>query len=211
MAEIQDKQYNAIITERLKEATSGDNIEIPRHTIQICSDLTDGPIPGLSIDYEKFELSCDWKEMFTIFWSEVQMTSDITHDWVKNQETWMKGLKAKVQSGQLDMGAMMMEAMTGFANSNQNAAKEARRHRIKLLIQKTYPERKGYEIDEEKEKNILKELGKKRQIYSMIDDSGDEDEDAESEEISGSEDEWEDDDDDDDVNSNEESRSHGHS
>ena len=185
-------EYKAIVAKRLKEATDGARIESPPHTIQICSDLTDGPIPGLSIDYETFELSCDWKEMFTIFWSEVQMTSNITRDWVENQETWMKGLKAKVQSGQLDIGAMMKEAMTGFANSNQNAAKEARRHRIKLLVQKKFPGMNDYEVDEEEEKELLKALGQKRQIFSMMDDSEDDSEDDESEEESGSEDEWED-------------------
>lgn len=192
---------------RLKEAASGDNIVRAQHTIQICSDLTDGPIPGLSFDYETIELSCDWKEMFTIFWSEVQMTSNITREWVNNQETWMKGLKAKVQSGQLDMGAMIMEAMAGFANSNQNAAKEARRHRIKLLIKKTYPESEDFKIDEVEEKKILNELGKKRQVYGMMDDFEDDDEDEEdgygddededSEDNSGSADEWEDEEDDD--------------
>ena len=192
---------------RLKEAASGDNIVRAQHTIQICSDLTDGPIPGLSFDYETIELSCDWKEMFTIFWSEVQMTSNITREWVNNQETWMKGLKAKVQSGQLDMGAMIMEAMAGFANSNQNAAKEARRHRIKLLIKKTYPESEDFKIDEVEEEKILNELGKKRQVYGMMDDFEDDDEDEEdgygddededSEDNSGSADEWEDEEDDD--------------
>jgi len=139
------------------------------------------------------------------------MTSNITNDWVKNQETWMKGLKAKVQSGQLDMGAMMMEAMTGFTNSNQNAAKAARRHRIKLLYRKTHPEMGDYEVDEENEKEILKELGQKREFYSMMDDSGDEDEDEESEEISGSEDEWEDEEDDDAYSDEEEAVGNGHS
>lgn len=192
---------------RLKEAAFGDNIVRAQHTIQICSDLTDGPIPGLSFDYETIELSCNWKEMFTIFWSEVQMTSNITREWVNNQETWMKGLKAKVQSGQLDMGAMIMEAMAGFANSNQNAAKEARRHRIKLLIKKTYPESEDFKIDEVEEEKILNELGKKRQVYGMMDDFEDDDEDEEdgygddededSEDNSGSADEWEDEEDDD--------------
>jgi len=195
------------VATRLKEAASGDNIVRAQHTIQICSDLTDGPIPGLSFDYETIELSCDWKEMFTIFWSEVQMTSNITREWVNNQETWMKGLKAKVQSGQLDMGAMIMEAMAGFANSNQNAAKEARRHRIKLLIKKTYPESEDFKIDEVEEEKILNELGKKRQVYGMMDDFEDDDEDEEdgygddededSEDNSGSADEWEDEEDDD--------------
>jgi len=195
------------VATRLKEAAFGDNIVRAQHTIQICSDLTDGPIPGLSFDYETIELSCNWKEMFTIFWSEVQMTSNITREWVNNQETWMKGLKAKVQSGQLDMGAMIMEAMAGFANSNQNAAKEARRHRIKLLIKKTYPESEDFKIDEVEEEKILNELGKKRQVYGMMDDFEDDDEDEEdgygddededSEDNSGSADEWEDEEDDD--------------
>jgi len=191
------------VATRLKEAAFGDNIVRAQHTIQICSDLTDGPIPGLSFDYETIELSCNWKEMFTIFWSEVQMTSNITREWVNNQETWMKGLKAKVQSGQLDMGAMIMEAMAGFANSNQNAAKEARRHRIKLLIKKTYPESEDFKIDEVEEEKILNELGKKRQVYGMMDDFEDDedgygdDEDEDSEDNSGSADEWEDEEDDD--------------
>lgn len=206
------EEYKNIVAQRLKEATYEDGFEFPQHTIQICSDLTDGPIPSLSINYDSFELSCDWKEMYTIFWSEVQMTSNITGDWVKNQESWMMGLKAEVQSGQLNIESMMMQALNGFASSNQDAGKTARRRRIKILTKRKYPEMDDYELDEDEEKGILKALNEKRRIYStlmMHDEEDDDEQDDSDEDGESAEDEWVDEDEEEESNSMD-GHSHAH-
>ncbi|KAG9239897.1 hypothetical protein BJ878DRAFT_7520 [Calycina marina] len=191
-----DDEHKAIVEGRLREATAGDKIEFPQNTIQIRRDLTDGPVPSLAIDYEIFELSCDWREMFTIFWSEVRLTSNLTRDWVEKQEAWMNTMKAEVTSGQMDMGTMMMQAMNGFARSNKSAARTARRLRYKRMIQRTHPEMTDFTINKDEERRILKELGQKREAAAMMDMSDDEKEDDEEEE-----DEWDDEDDADDVHS----------
>lgn len=198
IADLND-DFKDTVTQRLKEATEGDGIEFPQHTLQIRRDLTDGPIPGLSMNCETFELSCDWREMFTIFWSEVRMTSKLTRDWVAEQEVWMNEMKGKIARGQMDVGTMMMRAMNGFATSNQSAAKTARRARIATLRRRKYPEVEKWYVEEQEEERILGDLGRKREIAAMVDLSDDEEEDGEEEEGESEGDGWEDEDDEDEV------------
>jgi len=195
------EEYHEMIRERLRHYIEENNIEAPRHTIQIKYDLTDGPIPGLSLDYENFTLSCNWHELFTIFYAEIQLTSKTNHDWVKSQESRMLGLRAQMESGQLDMMSTLMQAMTEFASSNDKGLKLARRARIKRRFKELDidwdPEADGYPSEE---KVLLKHLAEVRELIGFeefSDAEGDDEEavDEEDEEEEDEEDEWEDDDD----------------
>jgi hypothetical protein len=95
------ENYQAEIRDRLQSLE--ETFEAPQHSIQIKYDLTDGPIPSLSFDYEKLQLSCDWRKLLTIFYSEIELTSKANAGWVKSQEGRMQGLRAQIESGQLDM------------------------------------------------------------------------------------------------------------
>jgi len=90
------EEYYTVIREGLRSYAKEVkwNLKQPQHTIQIKHDLTDGPIPGLSFDYENFRLTCDWRQLLTIFYAEIQMTTKTMEGWVKSQEGRMQGLRA---------------------------------------------------------------------------------------------------------------------
>ena len=107
----------------------------------------------------------------------------------------MAGLRRKMESGELDMGSMMMQALNGFATSNKASAKTARRLRIKRLIREKYPElTTELHQDDEQEEAILTRLAQARKFASMVDFSDeDSDEDSGEEHEGDEDDEWEDD------------------
>jgi hypothetical protein len=191
-----NEEYQDIIRSRLREARDNMDFEEPQHTIQVRGELTDGPIPAASFDYENFQLSCNWRDLYTAFWGEIELTYKLDGNWVKKQEGWLDGLKGKMERGELNMEAMVMQAFTGFASSNSDNLKKARRARIKHQ----YKERDGFDWDENnadyvrEEPRVLKALAQERQLVSMQEFSDDEMEDDDDNDDSEeqSEDEWED-------------------
>ena len=173
-------------------------IEGPQYQIQIHQDINDGPIPGLSVDYENLQLTCDWREMYTIFYGEEQIFHGLLGKWVKEQEKWAIGLREKMERGELDMIKMMEQAVMGFASGSEDAKKIARRARIR----KEYMKLDGTEWDADRdgdkrqEMKALKTLKDSRFYCSLEEHSDDEDEDVEEDKDGSSEedeeDEWED-------------------
>lgn len=191
------EDYNDIIRSRLQQCRESMDFEEPQHRIQVRSELTDGPIPAASFDYGKFQLSCNWRELYNAFWGEIQLASSMDVDWVKKQEGLVNGLKGKMERGELNMEAMMMEVLMGFESSYSGNVKKARRARIK----RQYKQRDGFDWDENnedyvrEEPRILKALAKERQLVSMQEFSDDEMEDDDDDNIGSeeqSENEWED-------------------
>lgn len=124
------EKYQATMKERMEEFTS-ESFDDPQHTIQIRHDLTDGPLPGFSVDTETFSLSCNWRELFTTFYREIELCSKLDNAYVKSQEGWVVDLKKRMERGEFDMMAMMGKIMTGFAAGSANSMKKARRARIR--------------------------------------------------------------------------------
>ena len=191
-----DEKYKPKIRERLQDALENRLIEAPGYEIQIHRDINDGPIPGLSVDYENLQFTCDWREMYTIFYGEEQIFHGLLNKWVKEQEKWTIGLREKMERGELDMMKMVEQAFDGFASGSEDARKTARRARIR----KEYLRLDGTEWDadrdgnERQETKALEMLKDSRIFCSFEEHSDDEDEDVE--EDGSSEDyeegEWED-------------------
>jgi hypothetical protein len=189
------EEYHDEIRDRLREYGENMNIEEPQHTIQVRHEITDGPIPGISFDYEKFQLSCNWRELYTVFFGEIILSGKLTQDWVNGQESYVAGLKNQMESGEFDMGRLLTEAMTAFVSGNSKSIRAARRARIKRQLRDAGnpnwdPET---DLDVQTENEILKTLEQKRE-FSTLQEFSDEEGDEEGEDEDEEEDEWEDDD-----------------
>ncbi len=182
---------------RLKEYLGNIDIEVPQHTVQIRRDVNDGPIPDISMDYEILELSCNWRKLFSAFYSEEYLYHKLTAKQLKLQEPFLADLKAKVDRGEMDPMAVMTKALTAFGDDSKTCRKLARRARIRWQ----FKEYDGTEWDFERdgnpigERNRLAELQKIRHFASMEDfsDEGSEEDDEEDDDSDEDEqDEWED-------------------
>ncbi|KAH7327328.1 hypothetical protein BKA65DRAFT_510401 [Rhexocercosporidium sp. MPI-PUGE-AT-0058] len=185
------------VRKRLREYVGDMDIEVPKHTIQIRRDVNDGPIPGLSVDYDKLELSCKWQELFGAFYTEEYLYHKFTANALEERASWLAELKAKVDRKELDPMAVMQKALTAFADDSKDCRKLARRARICWQ----FKEHDGTEWDfgrdgnEAEERKCLVELQKVRFSASLEDfsdeeggDDGDEETESEEEEDAG----WED-------------------
>ncbi|KAH8586776.1 hypothetical protein B0O99DRAFT_48858 [Bisporella sp. PMI_857] len=194
------ESHKPYIRNALQKYITDEDLEYTSHRIQVRTDLTDGPIPGLSIDYEKLELSFDWKELYTVFYSEVQVSTRLITEWVEGQKIRHSNLRSAMEAGQLDMERMMHEILHGFEQSHRSSAKAARRLRIKKMKKQKDPDSTGEIKDTLQEANILRDLAEERRaIASEFGDTDDEDEDdsedeEDSENAEEGEDEWEDED-----------------
>jgi len=196
--EAAEENIHSIIRKRLREYTQEMDIETPQHTIQVRRDLSDGPLPDLSIDDDKFELSCNWRELYTIFYGEITISENLLKGWSESQKGWAEGMRAQMETGGMSMMSVLQQAMGAFASKNNDAIKIARRARVKrqfkLLGKDWDPEvdgRPGLERD------ILKGLADVRQVCSMEefeDDEFDDGEEADDADGSDEDDEWEDED-----------------
>jgi hypothetical protein len=198
----ESKLYEREIRERLQKAVEGRFIECPHNDIVVRREVSDGPIPGLSVDYENLQLTCDWREMYTVFFGELQIFHAHLNKWVGAQQQWVAGIKEKLERGELDMKNMMEQALHGFASGSENARKIARRARIR----KEYMSLDGTEwdanrnIDEEQEEKSLTTLSESRfwsSAHTFSDDEDDDGDDKAVEDLSSDDhedDEWEDED-----------------
>ncbi|KAG4416013.1 hypothetical protein IFR04_010838 [Cadophora malorum] len=190
---------------RLREYVNDMNIETPRHTVQIRRDVNDGPIPGLTVNYDKLELSCDWRGLFGAFYSEEYLYHKFTAKTLKDRASWLSELKSKVDSGELDPMKVMTQALTAFADDSKDCRKLARRARICWQF-KNHDGTEwdfGRDGDEAEERKCLAELQKIRHFTSLEDFSDEESEEGDDDDEEGDseedeEDEWEDTDSDED-------------
>ncbi|CZS97853.1 uncharacterized protein RAG0_06741 [Rhynchosporium agropyri] len=189
--------------QRLRFDLSQSMIEQPQHTVQIRRDVNDGPIPGLSMDYEKLELSCNWRELYAAFYNEEYLYHIFTRKALKKRGPWLEGLKAQVDRGQLDPMAVMTKALTAFADDSKVCRKLARRARICWQYKKHDGTEWdfGRDGDEDTERNCLAELQNVRHFSSMEifsdEESGEDDEEEEEDSEADGAGEWDDTDSDD--------------
>ncbi|KAE8447021.1 hypothetical protein EG329_011155 [Mollisiaceae sp. DMI_Dod_QoI] len=186
-------ELKPITRKRMRESMAESHLEIPLHIIQIRRDINDGPISGLSIDYDKLELSCNWREVFTAFYGEEFLYHKLLTQAVAGRESWLAELKAKVDKKEMDPQQVIMKAINGFAEDNMLARKMARRARVK----RQFAEFDGTEWDfsrdgdEDGEERVLKSLAQLRQFASFEEWSDDEDDVDDEDGEDGSGVEWE--------------------
>lgn len=182
---------------RLREYLGYMDIDFPKHTVEIRRDVNDGPIPGLSIDYDKLELSCNWRELFNAFYTEEYLYHKFTADAIKKRESWVAELKSRVDRGELDPMSVMTKVFTAFGDDTKESRKLARRARICWQ----FKQKDGTEWDfrrdgdEAEERKCLAELQNVRfqaSFAEFSDDGSEEDGGDEENKEEDEEDEWED-------------------
>ncbi|KAH8646571.1 hypothetical protein BGZ60DRAFT_535555 [Tricladium varicosporioides] len=209
----EDEYHSELRSALMKISTSPDNfmlIEEPQHTVQIHHDLNDTPIPGLSIDLDTFQLTCDWRGLYTRFFGEEELYHILTAKWTEDNSKWAEEMSAKTARGEMDMMSAIQKAIEAFAEASDENRKKARRARISRQSQRTGSTTKYDDIvNKSAEKAALEKLKQARQLASMVEDSefddGEYDEEGDDEE-----DEWEDasdEDDDDEILGEDESDS----
>jgi hypothetical protein len=173
----------------------GHEFEDTQHSIQIRCDVTDGSIPGLFLDLNKLEFSCDWRESFTVFYGEQRLYHKLLAAWVKKQDGWADNLRTQMETGKINMETFMEQAVGAFASSHDKALKKARRARIQLQYKQIDRTDLDAEIDGDlvAERKVLKRLADISYMASFEEFSGDVEEEEEEEE-----EEWEDEDEDED-------------
>jgi hypothetical protein len=137
------------------------------------------------------EFSCDWRSMYTFFFSEISAVDDHSEAWVKENSNWAREMRLQTQTGQLDMMAAIERSVKAYADQYKEGIKLARRARIdKQLISLNQGKGINWDIKKdlgEGEERILETLAHIRQVLSHSDDESEE-EDSEED----SEEEWED-------------------
>jgi len=74
--------FQKLQRECLREAMEGDNIEKPAHCVQIRRQVYDTEIPGIQLDLQALELTCDWRGMYSAFFAEEKRCNKMTNTWV---------------------------------------------------------------------------------------------------------------------------------
>ncbi|KAF4627489.1 hypothetical protein G7Y89_g10664 [Cudoniella acicularis] len=201
--DVGDPEYTTEIRQRLKGIIADQErllfIESPPFNVQIHRELNDTPIPGLSIDFENFNLSCDWRGLFTRFFGEEQIYHKYLTKWSENNKAWATRMGDQAARGEIDMMTVIQNALESFAGASDESRKKARRARLNKQGKEQGKDWDWDVIgDENEDKLVLKRIAEARQLASMGEDSDfDEEEDEEGEEDEDGDeddedDEWED-------------------
>jgi hypothetical protein len=173
------KNVDRIIS-RLKSATMKTeegtlqmhNIVRPEHTVQVHRDINDTPIPGLEIDFEKLQLSFDWKAMYTRFYGEERHYNQLMATFVEDNKGAADEMKLAMERGEMDMGAVFKRAMDLIGKSNKVSYTKARHDRVsKMMAEEGYKSFKWSEDELLEVRKAVEKLSDQRQYASMEDDS----------------------------------------
>ena len=164
------------------------DIANPNHSIQIRRHVLDGPIPSISYEQSKCELSCNWRDLFTAFYGEEALARRLTDQWLDSKMAYLEELKKKLARGEMGAEKIISAAILEIGSGEEICRKNARRARIRhqfleLDGRNWDPEQDG---DSAKEYDALNELRTLKQFAK--DEAFSDEEDS---------DEWEDDDEED--------------
>ncbi|KAH8102083.1 hypothetical protein BXZ70DRAFT_52100 [Cristinia sonorae] len=114
---------------------NGNSVVEPRLLIRIRSYVNDTRVPGFQGDWERLEIRCDWKGMFT--------------EWFTEEKEHARRLKVVVNSvkEQAAMGdgsqELLFAAMMAFSDSYESIWKKIRAERIRRNARREWEERGG--------------------------------------------------------------------
>jgi hypothetical protein len=198
-----DPNWRETIVHELQRSTNARQFQSTLHIVRVRNHLNDTPIPSVRIDYNKMELSCDWRALFTHLYAEEVLCSNLLLnnsklDVAKDQ------MRDQIAAGQLDAGKAIEEALKLFGDLMDDNRKMARRARIwRLYEQNPDPENPDFhweagQSNMQTEKRIMEELkvamfGASFDVDS--DDESDGEEEGDGEGSEEEEDEWEDEED----------------
>jgi len=118
------------ITQRLlglAGVKENDNDYTPRHLIYIRPSANDTELPNCSLDFENWEVSCDWKGLYTAFWYEEKFIDTLDQrflDTVKEERDGLSPIKPEAE------GQFMFNALMRWDQNRKDNRKRVRRSRI---------------------------------------------------------------------------------
>jgi hypothetical protein len=174
----EDFEYKDVLKATLRSCIDTINdpnkIVQPIHWVQIRRYVNDTPIPAVSIDSDKLELSCDWRRMATFLLREEDAVSDACEKWVDTSQDWVEQLKMQNGGSPANIQAAMMKAIKAYSDQHDKGIKLARRARIDKQMKSL--NHGDWTPDYGNEREILASLAKVRQYMSMEEYSDDEEE-----------------------------------
>ena len=191
-----DSKWKETIIHELQRSTNSRQLESTIHTVRVRNHLNDTPVPRIHIDYEKMELSCDWRALFTHLYAEEVLCSNLMLNNDKLDAAKYQ-MRDQIAAGQLDAGKAIEEALKLFGGMMDDNRKMARRARIwRLYEHNPDPKNPNFHWEAgqsnlQTEKRILEEL--KNAMFGASFDSDSDDGVDDEEEDEG--DEWEDEED----------------
>ncbi|KAI9051966.1 hypothetical protein LZ554_004220 [Drepanopeziza brunnea f. sp. 'monogermtubi'] len=115
-----------------------ENIEGPPHLVVIDRAVNDGPIPGLSVNYKDFELSCNWQKLFDSFYAEEFLYHAIMARTQEKRKPLLADLQVKAARREICPRYMTTKEIRTFVKDSQTARKMARRARIQGQFKEYY-------------------------------------------------------------------------
>ncbi|KAF2816159.1 uncharacterized protein BDZ99DRAFT_566020 [Mytilinidion resinicola] len=166
-------------------------VDQPPYMIRVRRDLNDTEIPGLEIDYEKREVSFDWRAMYSMFFREEEYVENKIKKMAQQASVDALNLQAMVESGGMELIDAMQRLVVRVKTSEDDARRDARRKRLNDIY--VAHGLSGYDSDifSDEEKEILDQMAASRLTLDrmvMSDDGGEQEGDDEGSES----DEWED-------------------
>lgn len=167
----------------------------PHHYIQIRRECNDTLLYGTVLDWEKREISIDWRRTVTAFFREEKLYHTLLSVWSKKHQAWSAKLGDKVTRGEMSIEAVLGMVVKAFGKGSEDCYKEARRMRFRECFRRdekqNFSDENFHSLNEESaEKAVLKKLKEIRFLAGIEEDSDEEDDSGDEDE----EDEWEDED-----------------
>ncbi|KAL3421921.1 putative aldehyde dehydrogenase [Phlyctema vagabunda] len=188
------ERWKSITCRKMRKVLQENNLEAPSHIVQIRHDINDTPVPGLCMNYDKLELSCDWRALYTAFLREAGLLESLQAAWIESQQDWIRQLGEMMAAPHKDKAGKVIDAFSEFRSHLEEFQKIARRARIR----NQYMELNGTEWDIirdwdlSEECKIMDRLDDKRRYASMECFSDDDDAFSDTQEEEDSDDEgWE--------------------
>ncbi|EKD12686.1 hypothetical protein MBM_09255 [Drepanopeziza brunnea f. sp. 'multigermtubi' MB_m1] len=115
-----------------------ENIEGPPHLVVIDRAVNDGPIPGLSVNYKDFELSCNWQKLFVSFYAEEFLYRAIMPRTREKRKPLLADVQVKAARREVCPRYLTTKEIRKFVKDSQTARKMARRARIRGQFKEYY-------------------------------------------------------------------------
>ncbi|KAH7057252.1 hypothetical protein B0J12DRAFT_738049 [Macrophomina phaseolina] len=185
-AKVRGRGVEEALVERWKDAMrlyrgggDGDGrIDLPPYTVAVRQVVNDSELPGLEVDYERREVSFDWRGMFDMLFGEEMYAMRLNYATRKLPGgSKANDIQGMIKTGKIELFSGISQMMRVISERERLAYRDARRVRIKRWYKKheNHELRKDHFDADYQEKQKLKELRIARKYIDYSDESEDDD------------------------------------
>ncbi|KAK0470269.1 uncharacterized protein EV420DRAFT_1499461 [Desarmillaria tabescens] len=117
---------------------NGPSLERPRVIIQVRRSANDTMLPEFQSTFDPesnvFEISFDWKGMYSHFFREQKEVNRRIHDWVEGLKDEVKAVRNSPVVGDIGFGGYFMRIMDIYASNDNKTCKTIRSERIRRNV-----------------------------------------------------------------------------